>query len=95
MGMGYNELYDLTPRTFNNKLIGFNSYQERIMQDNWEQTRLIIHSTLSPHIKKRISPKEVLPFPWDDKRKRKPKIASREHIEAVIEKYKNKKLNKI
>lgn len=52
MGMNCDEFYDLTPRSFSNKLLGFNSYQERIMQDNWEQTRLIVHSTLSPHIKK-------------------------------------------
>ena len=93
--MNCDEFYDLTPRSFSNKLLGFNSYQERIMQDNWEQTRLIVHSTLSPHIKKRISPKELLPFPWDNKRKRKVKVASREHIEAVLERYKKNKMNKI
>ena len=95
MGMSYDELYDSTPRTFNNKLIGFNDYQEQLMQDRWEQTRVIAHSTLSPHSKKRIKPKEILPFPWDNKKKSQIEIASKEHIQSVIDKYNKKKLNKI
>lgn len=93
--MSYDDLYDSTPRTFNNKLIGFNTYQEQLIQDRWEQTRIIIHSTLSPHSKKTIRPKEILPFPWDNKNKSKKKLASKEHIQSVIEKYNKKKLNKI
>ena len=94
MGMSYDELYDSTPRTFNNILIGFNLYQEQLIQDSWEQTRIIAHSTLSPHSKKRLKAKEVLPFPWDDKRKPKGKVVSKEQIQAVIDKYDKKRLNK-
>tara|TARA_Y100000114_G_scaffold154936_1_gene177999 strand:- start:1494 stop:1688 length:195 start_codon:yes stop_codon:yes gene_type:complete len=59
--------------------------------NSWEQTRLIIHSCLQPHSKKRLNPKEILPFPWDAKKK-KVKRASKEHIQKVLEKYNN--LNK-
>jgi len=71
LGLSYDELYDLTPRSFSNKLLGFNNYQTQLLENSWEQTRLIIHSTLSPHSKKRLKPKEILPFPWDDKNKPK------------------------
>ena len=93
MGMSYDELYDSTPRTFNNILIGFNLYQEQLTQDSWEQTRIIAHCTISPHSKKRLKPKEVLPFPWDNKTKPKGKVVSNEHIQDVIKRY-DKKLNK-
>lgn len=91
--MSYNELYDSTPRTFNNKLIGFNVYQEQLIQNTWEQTRIIVHSILSPHSKKKLKPKEILPFPWDSKNKPK-KIASKEHIQSVIERYDKLRLKK-
>ena len=94
MGMSYDELYNSTPRNFNNKLIGFNAYQEQLMQDNWERTRVIIHSTLSPHTKKKLKPQELLPFPWDNKNKPKKEIASKEHIQKVIERYNKKKIQK-
>ena len=87
MGMSYDELYNSTPRNFNNKLIGFNAYQEQLMQDNWERTRVIIHSTLSPHSKKKLKPKELLPFPWDDKYKVKKQIATKEQIQEALKKY--------
>jgi hypothetical protein len=95
MGMSYDELYNSTPRNFNNKLIGFNAYQEQLMQDNWERTRVIIHSTLSPHSKKKIKPKEILPFPWDDKNKVKKQIATKEQIQEALKKYEKIKPKKI
>ena len=93
--MSYDELYNSTPRNFNNKLIGFNAYQEQLMQDNWERTRVIIHSTLSPHSKKKLKPKELLPFPWDDKNKVKKQIATKEQIQEALKKYEKIKPKKI
>jgi len=93
--MSYDELYNSTPRNFNNKLIGFNAYQEQLMQDNWERTRVIIHSTLSPHTKKKLKPKELLPFPWDDKNKVKKQIATKEQIQEALKKYEKIKPKKI
>ena len=65
------------------------------MQDNWERTRVIIHSTLSPHSKKKLKPKEILPFPWDDKNKVKKQIATKEQIQEALKKYEKIKPKKI
>jgi hypothetical protein len=93
MGLGCDELYDLTPRTFNNQLIGFNAYQEQLMQDRWEQTRMIVHSTIVPHSKKKLKPKEVLSFPWDNdekaKKKKQDALPSKEYIQSVLKRYDN------
>jgi hypothetical protein len=93
MGLGCDELYDLTPRTFNNQLIGFNAYQEQLMQDRWEQTRMIVHSTIAPHSKKKLKPKEVLSFPWDNdekaKKNKQKSLPSKEYIQSVLKRYEN------
>jgi len=95
MGLSYKNLYELTPRSFNNKLTGFHNIREQINQNEWEQTRLIIHACLSPHSKKRLKPTEILPLPWDKKNKPKKKIASQEHIEKVVNKYNKIKAEKL
>ena len=94
LGLSFDNLYDMTPRSFQNKLIGFKEHNEQLTQNTWEQTRLIIHSCLSPHSKKALKPKELLPFPWDKKTKKV--IASKEEIADVVKRHQKilKKLNK-
>ena len=96
MELAYDELYGLTPRSFNSKLKGFQFIREQSNQNDWEQTRLIIHACLSPHSKKALKPTEILPLPWDSKRVPKKKdIASKEHIESVLKKYNKANFDKI
>lgn len=92
--MTIDELYDLTPRSFSNKMIGYSKREEMIMQNHWEQTRMIVHSCLSPHLKKKMKPTELMPFDWDKKNTPKKEIATREHIEKVIERYNKKSKRK-
>lgn len=61
------------------------------MQNNWEQTRMIVHSCLSPHLKRKMKPSEIMSFDWDHKRKVNKKIASQEEIQEVIKRYREKK----
>ncbi len=81
MGLSVDDLYDMTPRSFQNKLIGFNQYREQVTQNDWERTRIIVHACLSPHSKKQLKPKQILPFPWDNKHK--PVISSKKKIAEV------------
>jgi hypothetical protein len=95
LGLSYDNLYDLTPRSFENKLKGFKKYNEQVSQNNWEQTRMIVHAVLLPHSKQKIKPQELMPFPWDNKVKIKREVASKEHIQKVLERYKIKEPKKI
>ena len=88
LGLSYEELYGLTPRSFNNKLRGFHNQRDIELRLGWEQTRLIIHACLSPHSKKRLNPKEILPLPWDNQRRKNIKIATPEQIAKDIAKHK-------
>jgi len=95
LGLSFDNLYDMTPRSFQNKLIGFKEHNEQLLHDSWEQTRLIIHSCLSPHSKKELNPKTLLPFPWD--KKVKVVTSSKEEIAEVVKRHKEilrKKYNK-
>tara|TARA_R100000654_G_scaffold30078_1_gene54679 strand:- start:377 stop:658 length:282 start_codon:yes stop_codon:yes gene_type:complete len=84
--MTLDELYDLTPRSFTNKMIGYTKREELLMQNHWEQTRMIVHSCLSPHLKRKMKPSEIMPFDWDKIKKQK-KTASQEEIQEVLKKY--------
>ena len=55
--MSYDQLYDLTPRSFSNKHRGYNKNKEIEMRSNWEQTRILVHTSLMPHLKKKMKAK--------------------------------------
>ncbi len=95
MGLSYEGLYELTPRSFNNKIKGFSEHHTKSNQDSWERTRTIMIACLMPHSKKKLRPTDVLPFPWDNKNKPKKEIASKEHIQKVLERYRKSNFNKL
>jgi hypothetical protein len=95
LGLNDEELYDLTPRSLDNKIRGFKKYNEQSSQNQWEQTRLIVHSSFAPHSKHKLKPKELMPFPWDKKYQVNKDIASKEHIKEVLKKYKLSEPKKI
>ncbi len=37
-------------------------------RDAWERTRIMAAISIQPHIKNKITPKQLLPMPWDDKK---------------------------
>ena len=41
--------------------------QEIKSQELWEQCRMLATISIQPHVKRRITPKQLLPFPWDRK----------------------------
>lgn len=38
-------------------------------RDAWERTRSVAAITIQPHVKKRITPRQLLPMPWDNPKK--------------------------
>ena len=33
--------------------------------DSWERTRMLASICIQPHVKRRITPRQLLPLPWD------------------------------
>lgn len=43
----------------------FGELEEARMQRQWEMTRTLAAIAIQPHVRKRITPRELLPLPWD------------------------------
>ena len=59
----------MLPTTFYLKLQGFYDHQQYLQICEWERTRTLASILISPHLKKgrRITPKQLIPLPWDKK----------------------------
>ena len=66
--MNVEEFYNMTPRQFYNKREGFQKQLDYKTQLVWETTRWQAAVNIAPHTKKKISPKELAIFPWDNKK---------------------------
>ncbi|MCM1517535.1 MAG: hypothetical protein NC117_02715 [Pseudoflavonifractor sp.] len=40
--------------------------------DEWERTRLLATICIQPHVRKRVTPRQLMPLPWDGETKRRP-----------------------
>ncbi len=70
----------------------------REMNDNqerqaWERTRILAAISIQPHVKKKITPKQLIPLPWDNN-KQKPKSdepeLTKEELKARFEELKER-----
>ena len=50
-----------------NVIAGYSKKLEREERRSWEQTRMVMHTLLTPHLKKgkNLKLQDVLPLPWD------------------------------
>jgi hypothetical protein len=62
-------LYDLTFSEFGNAMRGHYKQIEEREKADWERTRWLAAIVVNPHVKKRITPKDLATFPWEQKEK--------------------------
>ena len=43
----------------------YHDSRETILHDQWERMRLLATITIQPHVKGKVTPERLLPFPWD------------------------------
>lgn len=60
-------------------------YLER---NDWERTRLNMYSNVQMNTKKKLTPKDILSFPWENESEEDSKEISKEDIERLKEKSK-------
>ena len=81
----------MLPREFYNMSDGYSKKLEMQYQADWERARWIASVVIAPHTKKRLKPKELITFPWEQKKTTNKKIWSRgEVLDAVNKKFGNK-----
>lgn len=64
------EFYELTPREFSNKSVGYFERVERDFKTSWEQTRWLAAMVMNPHLKKALKPNDLATFPWEKTKKK-------------------------
>lgn len=65
MGMGLDDFCRLTPSEFSAALTAWQRQREADDRAEWERTRLHACITISPHVKGKMTPRRLLPFPWE------------------------------
>ena len=74
----------LTPEEWRATCQHWHETREQMSRETWEQVRWLGALTLQPHVRKKLSPRDILRFPWDDKKKDAPPVMSREeHLKRM------------
>ncbi len=55
----------LRPEEFSEAAASWNTWQEEIDRGEWERMRLESTMLLQPHVQGKLTPKGLLPFPWE------------------------------
>ena len=57
----------LTPDEWRATCKSWHASREEESRERWEQVRWLGTVSVQPHVRKRLSPRDLLHFPWDDK----------------------------
>ena len=91
LGMDVDSFYDLTPRQFNNKVIGHYARIEFLENQEWQRARLISFYAIKGHdSKNRLKqPKALFALPGDKKEKKQQSAPmTKEQALALAQKWK-------
>ena len=65
MGMDEDSFNNSTPIYFRHRLHGMREAQQQQYKNQWEMTRWMAATIISPHLKKPIAPNKLMAFPWE------------------------------
>ncbi len=95
--MSLDDFCRLSPDEFAAVCRAYAEAREAEARDGWERMRLLATITIQPHVKRKITARRLLPFPWDNRRPereerpRETREQSLEKLAAVLEKLRKKK----
>ena len=70
VGLSLDDFCRLTPGEFEAVCKAWHDLHEDEMRDSWERMRMSATIGIQPHIKGKITPEKLLPFPWEKSKKR-------------------------
>ena len=71
IGLPYNDFCGLTPEEFGHVYEAYSSQRDADRKDSWERARLMTTIMIQPHLKKKLTPQQLFPLPWDAQRAHK------------------------
>lgn len=72
------EFERLTPQEFGEIYKAYHRKQDLRRKESWEQLRIIATLLLQPHLKKGMTPRDILPLAWDKDELAGMKVQTRE-----------------
>ncbi len=63
--LAYDDFCRLTPDEFAAVCEAYHDHEETLLHDQWERMRLLATINIHPHVKGKVTPERLLPFPWD------------------------------
>lgn len=76
----FDDFCGLTPEEFNEVYNAYYEKEQAQYENEWQRMRMLATITIQPHVRKKITPQKLLPFPWEKPEKKAPKepIVSKE-----------------
>ena len=80
MRLSYDDFCRCTPEEFGSICKEYQDQREVDYKDRWERMRMLATITIQPHLKKKVVPQRLLPFPWEKSKKKAeaPKVSAEE-----------------
>lgn len=65
VGIGYDDFCRLTPEEFRAVCAASAASREALQRDGWERARQLAAISIQPHVRRKITPRQLMPLPWD------------------------------
>ena len=84
MRMSLGDFEHLTPDEWRATCQCWHTAREEESRERWEQVRWLGTVTVQPHVRKHLSPRDLLHFSWDEKTKESsPRMSREEHMKRM------------
>ena len=83
VGLSLADFCALTPAEFRAVCCSWTERCDADTQGAWERMRLLAAITIQPHVKRRLTPGQLLPLPWDRKRPAAPPVSREQDMERL------------
>lgn len=70
IGLSLDDFCKYTYNEFENICEAWSKMNEMQNHEAWERTRILAAICIQPHVKKKLTPKQLMPLPWDKKSSR-------------------------
>ena len=83
VGMTYDDFCGLTPEEFRHVADAYHDRQEADSREAWERLRTLAAISIQPHIRRKLTPQQLLPLPWDKPKRKKTQAPAVSKEEAL------------
>ena len=82
IGMSYDDFCRCDPDELEAIFKAYSEVRQENRLDEWERMRIAATIGIQPHVRRKITPQKLLPFPWDNKNKAATQKATAENMSS-------------